>query len=186
MAGNKKRRAAPKADVEMKTDDVPNPPAAKLSSALLQLEEVDTEDSIQRKFDLLSPENNLPTKPLSQLHYQQTREKLLQSKPAPSESVLSRVRQFLPQLEQANQQLEQKLKTTGSAEQFDIEKVDPSGPYIEMNIGIIQDVADKDFIQHALNPPSSSDKPTIEMMCDNANDNDSDSDDSDSDESKSA
>ncbi|KAL6069195.1 NET domain-containing protein [Balamuthia mandrillaris] len=56
------------------------------------------------------------------------------TKPPPS-SVLSRVKSFLPQLQQANETLKQEMEIKPAAE-FDIENVDESQPYIEMNLTI--------------------------------------------------
>ena len=44
--------------------------------------------------------------------------------------VLSRIKEFLPQMEQANRKLEEKMKSTTS--EFDIEAVNSTEPYIEM------------------------------------------------------
>jgi hypothetical protein len=46
--------------------------------------------------------------------------------------VLEKVKAFLPQIHQANQQLEEALKEGRSPEDFNIEVVDESKPYIEM------------------------------------------------------
>jgi len=65
------------------------------------------------------------------------------TKPEPSK-LLDKVKAFLPQIQHANQQLEDALKMGRNPDRYNIEIVDESQPYIEMNIGLMEESSSSD------------------------------------------
>ena len=106
----------------------------------------------------------------------------LETRPIPelfgSSSVLAKVRNFLPQLKGANEDLNRRLQAE-DPKQFDVEYIsDDEKPHVEMNIALVSDDDSEDEAEDATGTPSvllsrtlssAKKKPgMIEVLCDSA------------------